>query len=95
MAAPVMVDHRITSVMSPADEMVFCSCGWRHTVTRRQNALARAAKVRAAIRRHCEPCWNCDGTGEGRVWNTGPDADVRQFVPGPCVVCSGSGKGAR
>lgn len=38
------------------------------------------------------PCWNCEGTGRGLVWNEGADAPTRQFVPGPCVVCSGRGR---
>lgn len=31
---------------------VVCSCGWRHLESSRQNALGRAAKQRAAVRRH-------------------------------------------
>lgn len=34
--------------------VVTCSCGWRHTETSRQNALGRATKMRAAVRRHLQ-----------------------------------------
>jgi hypothetical protein len=37
---------------SPVAILLICSCGWRRTITRKQNALARAAKVRAAWREH-------------------------------------------
>lgn len=29
-----------------------CSCGWKHSEPRRQNALARASKLRGAQRQH-------------------------------------------
>lgn len=37
---------------SPVDVTVRCSCGWRHRETRRQNARARAAKLKAALAAH-------------------------------------------
>jgi len=46
-------EHKLTHRESPIAVMVFCSCGWTHSEPRR-NALARAAKMRAAIRRHAE-----------------------------------------
>lgn len=46
--------HQITSTYTPVSERLVCSCGWRHTETRRQNALARAARVRAVVRKHLE-----------------------------------------
>lgn len=46
------MEHEITVRKSPIAELVRCSCGWTAQVTRRQNALARAAKVRSAIFHH-------------------------------------------
>lgn len=34
--------------------VVRCSCGWQHNEHMRQNALARAAKLRSAARRHLQ-----------------------------------------
>lgn len=31
---------------------VFCSCGWSHSESSRQNALGRAAKMRGAVNKH-------------------------------------------
>lgn len=39
---------------SPLNVWVTCSCGKRIQQTRRQNALARAAKLRRAIREHLD-----------------------------------------
>lgn len=36
----------------PGLHVVACSCGWRHSETSRQNALGRAAKMRAAVAAH-------------------------------------------
>lgn len=44
--------HDMTEVRSPGAVVVRCSCGWSRTVLRAQNALARAAKVRAAWALH-------------------------------------------
>lgn len=44
--------HSLKRIDTPISVIVRCSCGWSHTETRHQNALARAAKLRAAIRRH-------------------------------------------
>lgn len=44
--------HKITERTSPASILLRCSCGWMQSITRAQNALARAAKVRAAIAKH-------------------------------------------
>jgi hypothetical protein len=46
------VIHDITERRSPINIVVRCSCGWSRTFTRKQNALARAAKVRAAVDAH-------------------------------------------
>jgi hypothetical protein len=43
---------RATAVASL--HIVRCSCGWKHMETSRQNALGRAAKMRAAVARHCK-----------------------------------------
>jgi hypothetical protein len=47
-----MTDHYITETRSPVAVIWRCSCGWSHRETRRQNALARAAKLRAAANKH-------------------------------------------
>jgi len=44
--------HIMTERRSPTHVMVMCSCGWKREISRRQNALARNAKVRAAEREH-------------------------------------------
>lgn len=46
-----MLDHAIMVRRSPINYTVRCSCGWSRTIAK-QNALARAAKVRAAITEH-------------------------------------------
>lgn len=46
------VEHKISESVSPVSVQVRCSCGWYQSVTRKQNAFARAAKVRMAIRMH-------------------------------------------
>jgi hypothetical protein len=46
--------HVIDQVKSPIHFKVFCSCGWSFQTTRKQNAWARAAKIRAAIKAHEE-----------------------------------------
>ena len=40
--------HEITERRSPAAILILCTYGWSRAVLRRQNALARASKVRAA-----------------------------------------------
>lgn len=42
----------MTETVAPLSITVRCQCGWSHTESRRQNALARAAKMRAAINKH-------------------------------------------
>jgi hypothetical protein len=44
--------HEITERRSPAAILILCTCGWSRAVLRRQNALARASKVRAARAEH-------------------------------------------
>jgi hypothetical protein len=44
--------HEISSRNSPVSVITMCSCGWSHTETRRQNAWARAAKIKSAVRGH-------------------------------------------
>lgn len=44
------LNHEITERKTPLAVLLRCSCGWYREISRRQNALARAAKVRAAIR---------------------------------------------
>jgi hypothetical protein len=39
---------------SPLRVTLRCACGWSESFTRKQNALGRAAKVRAAMRKHTE-----------------------------------------
>lgn len=46
------IDHRIHQQASPISVTATCTCGWRHRETRRQNAFARAAKLKAAISKH-------------------------------------------
>lgn len=43
--------HEIAVRATPVNTLVQCTCGWSRTVPR-QNALARAAKVRRHIREH-------------------------------------------
>lgn len=48
-----MRDHKITDFRcSPTHVIVRCACGWSKEISRRQNALGRASKVRAAINQH-------------------------------------------
>jgi hypothetical protein len=47
-----MTEHEITERRTPASVIALCSCGWMHRESRRQNAFARAAKLRAAQRKH-------------------------------------------
>lgn len=47
-----MTEHRFTEARSPVSINLRCTCGWSRQITRRQNALARAAKVRGAMSRH-------------------------------------------
>lgn len=44
--------HVLTEYVSPAHYIIRCSCGWSAMQPRRQNALARAAKLRAAVAHH-------------------------------------------
>lgn len=44
--------HEITTRTTPISYILTCTCGWSHTEKRRQNALARAAKIEAARRKH-------------------------------------------
>lgn len=45
-------DHKVVELTSPVAVILRCSCGWTRQFDRRQNALARVAKVRAAKREH-------------------------------------------
>lgn len=47
-----MSEHSFTTRHGPGIVLVLCSCGASRQFTRRQNALARAAKVRAWKREH-------------------------------------------
>lgn len=44
--------HVFHFATSPAMESIRCSCGWSAAQSRRQNALARAAKLDRASREH-------------------------------------------
>jgi hypothetical protein len=48
------IDHQIDETVSPIAVLLRCSCGWHTAVSRKQNALARAAKVRSHIHKHLE-----------------------------------------
>ena len=43
--------HSMTQRYAPNCVLLLCSCGWQRQF-KRENALARAAKVRKAIREH-------------------------------------------
>lgn len=47
-----MAEHHIVEIATPIAIIVRCSCGWTKEITRKQNAYARAAKVKSAIRHH-------------------------------------------
>ena len=53
----------ITERRAPTATIVCCTCGWSRTITRRQNALARAAKVRAARNEHARQVAAARGEG--------------------------------
>lgn len=44
--------HEMSQSVSPISVTIRCTCGWHRQITRRQNALARTAKVRAAFNEH-------------------------------------------
>jgi hypothetical protein len=44
--------HEPTTYRTPISVIVRCSCGWSATQSRRQNAFARATKLKSAWRRH-------------------------------------------
>lgn len=44
--------HEITERKTPISILLLCDCGWTHSESRRQNARPRAAKLRAATRKH-------------------------------------------
>ena len=44
--------HEMREERSPVTITMRCSCGWSATQSRRQNALARAAKLRKACDAH-------------------------------------------
>lgn len=46
------MQHDLEVRKSPINFIVHCRCGFSRTITRRQNALARARKVKSAIREH-------------------------------------------
>lgn len=43
--------HNIDVRKTPIGHLIRCACGWSQVIPK-QNALARAAKVRAACRKH-------------------------------------------
>lgn len=45
-------NHFMTEIRSPISVIWRCSCGWYTKQTRRQNALARYAKLNAAWGKH-------------------------------------------
>lgn len=47
-----MSGHEITERASPVSIQLRCTRGWSRQIDRRQNALARAAKVKAAKAEH-------------------------------------------
>lgn len=47
-----MAAHEVVELTSPDAIILRCSCGWSHQIDRRQNAFARAAKVRAEKTKH-------------------------------------------
>lgn len=49
---PDPAKHQIEEKRSPTHILVLCSCGWTGQITRKQNARARASKVRGLINRH-------------------------------------------
>lgn len=49
---PIADGHLAVEIIGPAVVSIRCSCGWIAAQSRRQNALARAAKLKAAIRQH-------------------------------------------
>ena len=51
MAADHM-QHDVSTIRTPIAILLRCSCGWSRQFTRHQNALARAAKVKAAKQEH-------------------------------------------
>lgn len=44
--------HWIEERKTPINYLVTCTCGWTYQTTRRQNAWARAAKIRGAVAAH-------------------------------------------
>lgn len=48
------MNHVIGSRRTPINFIVSCECGWSFQTTRKQNAWARAAKIRGAIRQHLD-----------------------------------------
>jgi hypothetical protein len=48
----IQSEHTITEWYDRAAVHVTCTCGWSRKFLRRQNALARASKVRAARADH-------------------------------------------
>lgn len=44
--------HALHKRSGPLYTMITCTCGWSHRESRRQNALGRASKERAAMRKH-------------------------------------------
>lgn len=44
--------HIVTVRYSPVSVLWICSCGWSTQQSRRQNAWARTAKLRAAYTKH-------------------------------------------
>jgi hypothetical protein len=49
---PAQEAHHIRTVRAPDNVTLRCDCGWWCRQTRRQNAFARAAKLRAAVAEH-------------------------------------------
>lgn len=49
---PITSAHSISERRTPVSVLVLCTCGWSREISRKQNAFARAAKVKKAIREH-------------------------------------------
>lgn len=47
-----MTHHYIEHRSTPISYMAVCRCGWSFETKRKQNAFARAGKIKAAVARH-------------------------------------------
>lgn len=69
--------HEITQHKNPIQYVLRCSCGWSFSTSRRQNAWARAAKIRAAVGAHLA------GGVNPLNGDTDPDGDAMGRMMGP------------